>query len=108
MAQAPGTVVEHLSEGLLIVDAQGELIYWNPAALRMYGFASSQEAIRSLSDAPKLFELTTLEGVVIAPQEWPLARVLRGESLCDLELKIRRFSPAWTRVFRYEIGRAHV
>jgi PAS domain S-box-containing protein len=107
MAQAPGTVVEHLSEGLLIVDSTGEFIYWNPAALRMYGFASSQDAIRSLADAPKLFELTTLEGVVIAPQEWPLARVLRGESLCDVELKIRRFSPAWTRVFRYSGSRVH-
>ena len=107
MAQAPGTVVEHLSEGLLIVDSTGEFIYWNPAALQMYGFASSQDAIRSLADAPKLFELTTLEGVAIPPQEWPLARVLRGESLCDVELTIRRFSPAWTRVFRYAGSRVH-
>jgi PAS domain S-box-containing protein len=107
MAQAPGTVVEHLSEGLLIVDAQSELIYWNPAALRMYGFTSSEDAIRNLADAPKLFELTTLEGVVMAPQEWPLARVLRGESLCDLEVQIRRFSPPWTRVFRYAGARVH-
>ena len=107
MAQAPGTVVEHLSEGLLIVDPTAKLIYWNPAALRMYGFASSEDAIRSLADAPKLFELTTLEGVVIPPEEWPLARVLRGESLCDLELTIRRFSPAWTRVFRYSGSRVH-
>lgn len=107
MAQAPGAVVEHLSEGLLIVDAESELIYWNPAALRMYGFASSQDAIGTLSDPSKLFELTTLEGVVLPRQEWPLARVLRGETLCDLELKIRRFAPAWTRVFRYSGSRVH-
>ena len=105
MAQAPGKVVEHLSEGVLIVDPDDQLIYWNPAALRMYGFGSAEEAVRSLSDAPQMFELTTLEGVVLPVEEWPLARVLRGESLCDLELRIRRISPAWSRVFRYSGSR---
>jgi PAS domain-containing protein len=38
MTQAPGIVVEHLSEGLLIVDATSQLIYWNPAALKLFGF----------------------------------------------------------------------
>jgi PAS domain S-box-containing protein len=101
MAQAPGKVVEHLSEGVLIVDPDDQLIYWNPAALRMYGFASAEEAVRSLSDAPQMFELSTLEGVAIPLEEWPLARVLRGESLSNLELRIRRLSPPWSRVFRY-------
>jgi PAS domain S-box-containing protein len=41
MAQAPGKVVEHLSEGVVIVDPDDQLIYWNPAALRMHGYASS-------------------------------------------------------------------
>jgi PAS domain S-box-containing protein len=107
MAQAPGKVVEHLSEGVLIVDPDDQLIYWNPAALRMYGFESAEEAVRSLSDAPKMFELSTLEGVVIPVEEWPLARVLRGESLSNLELRIRRFSTGWNRIFRYSGSRVH-
>jgi PAS domain S-box-containing protein len=101
MVQAPGKVVEHLSEGVVIVDPDDQLIYWNPAALRMYGFASAEDAVRSLSDAPQIFELSTLEGVAIPVEEWPLARVLRGESLSNLELRIRRRSPPWSRVFRY-------
>jgi PAS domain S-box-containing protein len=105
MAQAPGKVVEHLSEGVVIVDPDDQLIYWNPAALRMYGFASAQAAVRSLSDAPQMFELSTLEGVVIPVEEWPLARVLRGESLSNLELRIRRRASAWSRVFRYSGSR---
>ena len=107
MAQAPGTVVEHLSEGLLIVDPRSELIYWNPAALRMYGFKTSAEAIRSLVDLPKLFELSTLEGTVIPFQEWPLSRVLRGESLSELELKVRHLKAGWCRIFRYSGSRVH-
>ncbi len=101
MAQAPGKVVEHLSEGVVIVDLDDQLIYWNPAALRMYGFASAAEAVRTLSEAPQMFELATLDGVVIPVEEWPLARVLRGESLSNLELQVRRLSPGWSRVFRY-------
>jgi len=107
MAQAPGTVVEHLSEGLLIVDPEGQLIYWNPAALKIYGFASASEAIRRLPDLPEIFELSSLDGEIIPPEEWPLARVLRGESVQDLELRVRRKTPPWTRVFRYCGSRVH-
>jgi PAS domain S-box-containing protein len=107
MAQAPGTVVEHLSEGLLIVDPADQLIYWNPAALRIYGFASASEAIRRLPDLPDMFELSTLEGVLLPPDAWPLARVLRGETVDELELRVRRLRPAWTRIFRYSGSRVH-
>jgi PAS domain S-box-containing protein len=101
MTRAPGVVVEHLSEGLLIIDVVSQLIYWNPAGLKLYGFASAEEAIRSLPDLPRLFELSTLEGTIVPLEEWPITRLLRGETLRDLELKIRRLDAGWTRVFRY-------
>lgn len=107
MAQAPGTVVEHLSEGLLIVDPRSEQIYWNPAALKMYGFKTSAHAIRSLADLPKLFELSTLEGRVIPFEQWPLSRVMGGESLSELELKVRNLKAGWCRIFRYCGSRVH-
>jgi PAS domain S-box-containing protein len=105
MAQAPGAVVEHLSEGLLIVDTTSKLIYWNPAALRLYGFASSEEAVRSLPDLPKLFELATLDGKVLPQEQWPLMRIMRGETLCDVELQIRCLQDEWTKTFRYSGSR---
>src|ERR1700679_4065357 len=102
MAQAPGTVVEHLSEALLIVDPDGQLIYWNPAALKIYGFASAEDAVARLPELPRIFELATLEGEILPLEQWPLARVMRGESLSDLELRVRRFGAvSWTRIFRY-------
>ena len=101
MAEAPGIVVEHLSEGLLIIDTDSQEIYWNPAALRLYGFNTAEEVLRTLPELPQLFELSTLKGEVLLPDEWPLARILRGESIYDVELRIRRLAPAWTRVFRY-------
>jgi PAS domain S-box-containing protein len=107
MMQAPGIVVEHLSEGLLIVDTASQLIYCNPAGLKMYGFASAEEAVGSLPHLPSLFELATLDGRILPFEEWPLARILQGETLCDLELRIRRLDPAWTRIFRYSGSRVN-
>jgi PAS domain S-box-containing protein len=106
VAEAPGVVLEHLSEGLLIVDVSSQLIYWNPAALRLYGFASTAEAVRSLPDLPKLFELATLDGVLVPSRDWPLMRLMRGETLCDIELKIRSLKAGWMRIFRYSGARA--
>lgn len=105
MDEAPGVVVEHLSEGLLIVDTTSQLIYWNPAALKLYGFASAEEAVRGLPDLPQMFELATLAGTVLPPEEWPLMRIMRGETLCDVELRIRCLKAGWTRIFRYSGSR---
>ena len=105
MAEAPGTVVEHLSEGLLIVDPVDQLIYWNPAALKIYGFASAEDAIHRLPDLPEIFELSTLDGVTLELEEWPLSRVLRGESVRDLELQVRHRSSSWTRILKYSGSR---
>jgi PAS domain S-box-containing protein len=105
MAEAPGVVVEHLSEGLLIVDTASQLIYWNPAALKLYGFASPEAAVQGLPDLPKMFELATLDGKALPPEDWPLMRIMRGETLCDLELKIRCLQPEWSRIFRYSGSR---
>jgi len=106
VAEAPGVVLEHLSEGLLIVDVSSQLIYWNPAALRLYGYASNAEAVRSLPDLPKLFELATLDGVLVPSQEWPLMRIMRGETLSEIELKIKSLKAGWARIFRYSGARA--
>ena len=106
VAEAPGVVLEHLSEGLLIVDVSSQLMYWNPAALRLYGFGSNAEAVRSLPDLPKLFELATLDGVILPPREWPVMRLMRGEALCEVEAKITSLKEGWTRIFRYSGARA--
>ena len=105
MTQAPGIVVEHLSEGLLIVDATSQLIYWNPAGLKLYGFASAEEAVRGLPELPKVFELATLDGRIVPLEEWPLTRILRGETLNEVDLKIRRLKSGWSRIFRYSGSR---
>ena len=95
-------VVTHLTEGLIIWDQEGNLLDWNPAALSMYGFASQEEGRRLLPDFSRIFEMFTLDGQPLPPQEWPLRRLLAGQPSSNLELRVRRRDQGWERVFRYD------
>lgn len=95
------SVVKSLREGLIIAKPDETLFDWNDAALEMYGFANIQEARRSLAEFAQIFELRTLDNEVLPLDRWPLRRVLGGEEIRDLELRISRRGTAWSRIFSY-------
>ncbi|MFA5111209.1 MAG: PAS domain S-box protein [Desulfobaccales bacterium] len=95
------TVFENLNEGLVFASLDGRLFNWNQAALTMHGFASLEECRRYLLEFAEIFELSTMDAVVLPLDQWPLARVLRGEQVRDLELRVRRPETDWQRVFNY-------
>jgi len=95
------TIIESLSEGLAVSNLQGELLHFNRAALDLHGFSSVEECRRHLSAFAELFELSTPEGEVIPLERWPLARILRGERLHDLEVTIRRRGSDASRILNY-------
>jgi signal transduction histidine kinase/CheY-like chemotaxis protein len=94
-------VVENLTEGIVISDADGELLHWNRAGLEMHGFGGLDEARRDLVHFREIFELSTPDGTVLPFDQWPLPRILRGEHLRELDLRIRRLDVAWERIFSY-------
>jgi PAS domain S-box-containing protein len=94
-------VLENLHEGLVVVDLDGNVYHWNRAALEMLGFASADEARRSVADLPTMFELLTLDGVQVPATDWPLARARRGDAFNNLELRVRSIDKDWERVFAY-------
>lgn len=98
------SIIENLSEGLVVSDLTGKLLHWNPAALNMHGFATSEEWCRRLPDFIDIFELATLDGEVIPFSEWPMPRIFRGEQLRNYELRIRRIDTDWVRYFSYGGG----
>ena len=51
-------VVESMADGLVVADPEGNLLDWNPAALRMHGYASVEEARRHLSAFAATFTLS--------------------------------------------------
>ncbi len=95
------TIIENLSEGLVIADLSGQILHWNQTGVRMHGFSSIEECLLTLPDFENIFELATLEGVVLRLEQWPLARVIAGEQLADFDVCIRRIDSDWKRVFSY-------
>ncbi|MCK9376780.1 MAG: PAS domain S-box protein [Syntrophobacterales bacterium] len=95
------TVFENLNEGLVFASLDGRLFNWNQAAVAMHGFASLEACSRYLPEFAEIFELTTLHGAVLPLEQWPLARIFRGEQLRDLELRVRRLDTDWQRILNY-------
>jgi PAS domain S-box-containing protein len=94
-------VMENMSEGVVIADFSGRLLHWNPAALRMHDISEESDVLVELEKLRNVYELSTVEGVVVPVEEWPLRRVLRGELLHDLELRVRRMDKKWEGIFSY-------
>jgi PAS domain S-box-containing protein len=95
------TIVENLDEGLIVSDLNGRLLQWNRAALRLHGYSSSEQDRRAFTDLVDTFELSTLEGAILPVEDWPLARILRGQHLHDLELRVHRIGTDARRIFNY-------
>ncbi len=94
-------VLHSLQEGVITADASGFLMDWNPAALRMHGYADIEEARRRLPDFVDTFELFSLDGEPIPLVDWPMARVLRGDTFSAWELRVRRRDTGVEKVLSY-------
>jgi PAS domain S-box-containing protein len=100
------TIVESLDEGVVVADLTGRLQHFNRAALDMHGFTSMEECLRREPEFADSFELRGMDGSILPLDEWPVSRILRGETLRDMEVRIRRIHldsklGDWARVFRY-------
>jgi PAS domain-containing protein len=94
-------IVSSISDGLVIADAEGNLPDWNPAALKMHGYASVEEVRRNLATFAGTFVLSPPGGPPLPYSEWPLPRILRGEALTNYELHVRRTDTAQELVISY-------
>jgi len=99
-----GPIAEHLTEGLVVSNHLGELVFWNRAALELHGLTRREEGLRPMPDFAASFELSCLDGAVLPVERWPLARILRGEQLRDVELQVRHLQQGWSRIFSYGGG----
>ncbi|RXE56397.1 histidine kinase [Methanoculleus taiwanensis] len=95
------TVVESLNEGLVVADLNGNLVNWNRAALEMYELPGLGEALDNQRAFATIFELSTMDGTFLPVEEWPLSRILRGETIQDMEVLTRRIGADWQRIFNY-------
>ncbi|SDM63822.1 PAS domain S-box-containing protein [Catalinimonas alkaloidigena] len=97
-------VISQHPEGLVLSDQQGRMVYWNPAALTLHGYARWEDCARDLPAFEALYELSDLEGRVVPVEQWPLSRLFRGEAVQELELQVLHRQQQWKRIFRYGGG----
>jgi nitrogen fixation negative regulator NifL len=94
-------IVRSLNEGLIVADLTGNIMRANPAALKLHGFATEEEASKPLTYYADEFEIAELNGRTLPFEEWPLPRALRGEVFSDVELQVRRRDQAKWLVLSY-------
>lgn len=97
-------IVEHLPDGLVIANKQGDFLYWNPSALRMHDPDSAKLGTMKLPEFLKYFKLYEENGRQIPFREWPLPRLQRGESVSALKVHIKSLTKGWTKIFEYNGG----
>jgi PAS domain S-box-containing protein len=85
---------EGMADGLLVYDAAGTLIRTNAAARQLLGLEAAPPGYAELPVYQRLaaYALRDAQDHPLAPQEWPTARALRGESLIGahaMDLRLR-------------------
>ena len=88
--QKHSSVLENMSEGVMLVDAQGNSIYQNTASLRIHGSAPGETGFLKHEELPVLWEGWDEAGRPLPIAEWPISRVTRGERVQNQILRARR------------------
>jgi signal transduction histidine kinase/CheY-like chemotaxis protein len=83
-------LIDRLPIGIGTIDARGRTLSLNQAGLELHGFQSLDEMIVAFDQYKADFQLRDLDGRLIPPDDWPLARALRGEFVSDMEVDLRR------------------
>jgi PAS domain S-box-containing protein len=84
------SVLEHMSEGVMLIDAKGDAFYQNPSSLRIHGFEPNGTGFIKNQDLPINWKGWDEQGRPLDVDEWPLSRVIRGERVQDQVLRARR------------------
>jgi PAS domain S-box-containing protein len=84
------SVFQAMQDGIAVTDMEGAFILLNEAEARINGFPSAEAMKQSLAFYRQLYELSYPDGRPMPFEEWPINRVLKGESITNLQLRARR------------------
>jgi PAS domain S-box-containing protein len=94
-------IFNSVSEGIAVADMNGFFFLLNPAQARISGYSSVDEMKKNNSYFLSVYELSYQEGRPVPVDEWPISKVLRGESVSDYILKRRRHDTGQEWVFSF-------
>ena len=84
------SIFQTVSDGIMVSDMAGNICLVNQAMARIHEYESAEEMMHNLSYFAPLYELFDPDGQRIPYDEWPMSRVLKGESFTDWELRVLR------------------
>jgi PAS domain S-box-containing protein len=73
------SVAESLSEGLMIFDQHGTVLFHNAASARLHGIEREADGLFRRDRLPAQWRGWDKDGVLLPFDAWPIARVLKGE-----------------------------
>jgi PAS domain S-box-containing protein len=97
-------ITDHMSEGLIVADKTGRLLYWNVAAIKMHDFISLQSPPKNFTELLKHFKFEQLNGRSLPISKWPLTRLLNNEKVDGVDVRIKSIKKRWVKVLRYNGG----
>jgi serine phosphatase RsbU (regulator of sigma subunit)/PAS domain-containing protein len=80
-------VLGRLAEGVAVVHASGRMLYANAEAVRIWGFAGADQVPASWQEFRPGFDVHDADGEPVPPERWPVARILAGEPVDDLQFQ---------------------
>lgn len=83
-------ILADLAEGILLLDADGTIVWANEAALEMHGCQSLAELGATAAKYRTHFTLKSLDRRTFKATQHPIARVLAGEQVAGLTVEITR------------------
>jgi PAS domain S-box-containing protein len=96
------SIIENLSEGVLVCDLEGRLRKCNQTTAAIHGFDSPAALLAQISTAPDVIEFSGMDGQPWSTADFPLARLIRNEAVRHLECRVRRKGrPEWMRVLSW-------
>lgn len=81
------TILSQLVEGVIVADGDGKLTFVNDAAVRLHGVEALGVAPAEYSATYHLF---TVDNDPYPPEDLPLSRALRGETVEDARWRVKR------------------
>jgi PAS domain S-box-containing protein len=83
-------VVNAMSDGVIVVDEDNRPVLVNDAYARLIGLPARDADPAVLQALAGRYRVFTLAGRELPPDDWPMARARRGESVPQVELRARR------------------
>jgi len=82
--------IRSMEDGVVVFDPSGAVVLVNEAEARICGYPSADDMKRDLAYFAQVFEISDLSGRALPVEQWPVSRVMRGESFTEVEHRGRR------------------